>query len=111
LLDTPQPCTGVLNADFLSLSLLFFFPSFSSLVVVAHGLKAIEGAAGDKDLDEFNTGICYVGADQKLKMCTPEEIRNYINAAGISATSAPNSPVAASGVKVQDDDDVVMEDA
>jgi hypothetical protein len=73
-------------------------------------LKAIEGAAGDKDLDEFNTGISYVGADSKLKMCTPEEIRDYINAAGIGATSAPSSPVASSGVKVEDDD-VVMEDA
>ena len=87
------------------------FDDLSLNELIAHGLKSIEGAAGDKDLDEFNTGICYVGKDCKLTMCTPEEIRNYINAAGIGATSAPSSPVASNGVKVQDDDDVTMEDA
>ena len=92
---------NVKNSDKLKLILNFLIS----------GLKAIEGAAGDKDLDEFNTGVCYVGEDCKLKMCTPEEVRAYLDAAGIGAgSSAPSSPVAASG-KTNDDDDVVMEEA
>jgi 20S proteasome subunit alpha 6 len=88
------------------------FDELSLDELIAHGLKSIEGAAGDKDLDEFNTGICYVGKDQKLTMCTPEQIRAHINAAGISTSaSAPSSPVNAGGVKVEEDEDVVMEDA
>ena len=80
-------------------------------IFLKSGLKSIEGAAGDKDLDEFNTGICYVGKDSKLTMCTHEQIRDYINRAGISTSaSAPSSPVASSGVKVEDED-VVMEEA
>jgi 20S proteasome subunit alpha 6 len=87
------------------------FDDLSLDELIAHGVKSLEGAAGDKDLDEFNTGVCYVGEDCKLKMCTPEEVRAYLDAAGIGAgSSAPSSPVAASG-KTNDDDDVVMEEA
>ena len=81
-------------------------------------MKAIEGAAGDKDLDEFNTSVCVVGEGQDVKMYTAEEIRAALNAAGIQAgaaqpESAPASPTAGAGAAAKDneDEDVVMEEA
>ena len=92
--------------------------------LVAHGLRAVEGAAGDKDLDEFNTGIAYVGEGQTLKICTPEEVRVHLDAAGITGGggNAAAAAAAAEGVgeatdegaaKAADDadGDVAMTDA
>mmetsp|Transcript_17547 Transcript_17547/g.41071 ORF Transcript_17547/g.41071 Transcript_17547/m.41071 type:complete len:253 (-) Transcript_17547:52-810(-) len=96
------------------------FDDLSLEELVTHGLKAIEGAAGDKDLDEFNTGVCVVGEGQELKMYSAEEVRAALAAAGIqagaAAVSAPASPTAADGASsaakdADADDDVDMQEA
>jgi 20S proteasome subunit alpha 6 len=93
------------------------FDDLSLEELVAHGLKAIEGAAGDKDLDEFNTGVCVVGEGQELKMYSAAEVRAALAAAGIQAgagaASAPASPTAAGAAAAKDnaDEDVDMQEA
>lgn len=78
------------------------FESFNDLSVdelIRHGVRAVDAAAGDSDLNTNNTGIAIVGKDQPLKMLSAEEIQAYLESSGVLAGGGAE----AASSKQQDD--------
>ena len=64
--------------------------------LLLHGVKALEGASGDKDLDGENTGVAHVGKDGKFKMLSEDEVTALLERAGINGDGDGADDAAAS---------------
>mmetsp|Transcript_38376 Transcript_38376/g.27812 ORF Transcript_38376/g.27812 Transcript_38376/m.27812 type:complete len:176 (+) Transcript_38376:371-898(+) len=57
------------------------YESFAALGwedLVKHGVKAMRASAQDTELTEHNVSVGIVGKDQKFRMLTPQELRQYL---------------------------------
>jgi 20S proteasome subunit alpha 6 len=53
--------------------------------LVVHGLKALKASAQETELSEHNVSVGFVGADEKFRLLTTDELRTYLAEINVSS--------------------------